>query len=168
MIGGICEGDITALENEQDIIVGVSTRLPDFIFGRRVFVGESLAPERTLGEVITFTFDAQRLLHAIVCRSPGVGGWAAADEYIRVAIDCLFKRGRTALSTVYIGRSPDGVREGADIAAIYQAIMKSIPRVSLFWKCEEKVFTAGENLPPLKPFLIWNVSTGERNLHVAE
>jgi len=166
-IAGVCDGDITAPDNERDIIVGISTQIPESIFGRRVSGRENFR-ERQLGDVITFKFDEKRLLHAIVCRSSGVGGWAAADEHIRVAIDCLRQRGRTALSTVYIGRSKSGTREGADVVAIYQAMKESLPRLYIFWESEELVFVEeGENLPILKPFLLWNAGTGERNVHVA-
>ena len=171
-IVSVHDGSVTAPENNRDIIVGISTRLPRFIFGRPVLIGESITRERKLGEVISFRFDDQRCLHAIVCRRPGAGGWEKADEHVRVALDCLPRRGWVAtrsLSIVYIGNSPTGRRQGADATAIYLAMAKSFSPLHIFWEGEAQVRMRARDRdgPILKPFLLWHSSTGERNIHVA-
>lgn len=169
-IQNIVYGDITALNNQLDIVIGMNTKLAEAsAIGRRVLVHKGLTRALELGDVITFKFDETRNLHMLICHHIGVGGWMLADKYIRIGLDYLGRRTSFCkhFSIVRIGTGPVGIRDKADSVAIHTAMATSYTPLHLYLFERERAEARVARFPPLKALRTWSIANGEREIRVA-
>ncbi|MEI8337676.1 MAG: hypothetical protein WCF92_00840 [bacterium] len=136
MIKNILCGDVTALTNPpKDIIIGMNSELGDLsALGCQIFRDQLPRSELIdLGTVLSFRYDKERMVHAIICHHLGNGGWRNANNYVRVALDHLWLTcGYRQFGIVQIGKGRVGIRDGANSIQITEAIASSYLHVDLY------------------------------------
>jgi hypothetical protein len=167
MIINIKVGDITAPENNADLIIGMNSQLIDVYGIGKPFVNKiNTIHPIMLGSVLSFTFDDCRNLHMLICHHLGKGGWNNADKYVRYGMDYLWHSESNAkrFSIVQIGTGRVGIRDDADSTSIRTAMANSFLPVDLFIFEQPKQQVNASAVLPLRAYRHFHPVLGEERL----
>ena len=167
MIRDIIHGDITNPQvHSGDIIIGMNNTLSEpSAIGRPFLNNVTVLKEIDLGSVLSFRFEQGRQLHMLICHHVGVGGWAAADKYVRYCLDYLWQQHPDRhYGIVQIGSGPVGKRDGANVPEIRTAMAASFLGVDLVILPNDHEARTALGAPALVPFRVWDMGRGEREI----
>ena len=87
--------------------------------------------KKELGEVLTHK-DGDKTFYALVCHSVFHNGWSGTPRWVRKCLDQIDVPTDTEIAVVLMGSGPVGRGNGADVAAIINAMEKSRQRIVVY------------------------------------